>query len=312
MTAITLFALSLNRAILGSVARPRSIIEFRIVDKTTLPTTWSLGLIALVLLYSLMGNCWTAQLVVEEETVRNNVSSEMAAGGDVEEVQKMPLTPPGTPEENLATRNDAALVEEKKMLVDGEQVEEGDREISSLLPTKRKQQIVSFIAGNDGSNHENQATSRRKGTPRRSYHLKDSDSPIDTRDAEEVSDVPPYKIDNDILKESVPNETDDAADMNRCIQGKKCENLVDSAASSPAKSDSVLEKLKLTKVQLSNAYEDNDKTNSSSISSKARRFFGLGNLKAKYSKKSDVIKAAQSTDQSAMNEIAEPNDENSK
>ena len=239
----------------------------------------------------------------------------MAAGGDVEEVQRITLTPPGTPEESLATKNDTALVEEKKILVDGEQVEEGDREISSILPTKRKQQIVSFIAGNDESNQEKQVNIRRKGTPRRSFQLQESDNPVDTRDAE-VSDALSYKVDDDIQKESVPNETDDAADMDRCIQGKKNENFVDSAASSPAKSDSVIEKQKLTKVQLSNAYADTDNTNSnsSSISSKARRFFGLGNLKAKYSKKSDVIKAAQqSADQTAMNNvIVEPNDEESK
>ncbi len=261
-----------------------------------------------------MGNCWNAQLLVEEELIRNNVSSEMAAGGDVGEVQRITVTPPGTPEESLATKNDAALVE--KILVDGEQVEEGDREISSILPTKRKQQIVSFIAGNEESNQEKQANIRRKGTPRRSFQLQqESDSPVDTRDAE-VSDVLYYKVDDDIQKESVPNETDDATDMDRCIQGKKNDNFVDSAASSPAKSDSVIEKQKLNKVQLSNACADTDNTNSSSssISSKARRFFGLGNLKAKYSKKSDVIKAAQqSADQTAMkNEIAEPNDEESK
>ncbi len=255
-----------------------------------------------------MGNCWNAQLSLVEG--RNASSSEVAADGSDEVVKKIAVTPPGTPEDQLATGKE--IVEEKKVVIEGE---EGESSVASVLPTKRKQQIVSFIAENDESDQDKQASIRRKGTPHHGSQLQDSsDSQLETRDVDDL----PCHIDDDIQKESIANETDDATNSDKAVNAVKSENI-DSAASSPAKTDAVIEKQKLFKVPLSNAYADaaNDSSSSStSISSKAKRFFGLNNLKAKYSKKSDAINAIQqeSTDSGTakMNEVEESNDKENK
>ena len=57
-----------------------------------------------------MGNCWNAQLSLVEG--RNVSSSEVAADGSDEVVKKIVVTPPGTPEDQLATGKE--IVEKKK------------------------------------------------------------------------------------------------------------------------------------------------------------------------------------------------------